>query len=1318
MATTYEYFDVTGGGSTLSGYAFPEVHKFDASAFYNWEQDNLPVLDLENRSNVLKQHLGLISLSAATLTVSANAPKSASSTGVYQTVQDALKVVPRRLNFPLLIEICSFGDLGDLELADINCEGNGALQIVCRQYASSVTSKTGMTASSYTYGPQENQTLPLTFSGASTLGTAIEDASSTKLGVSCSSVDAWDRHARVYFAKLPDSQDETQLLGFAPFPRRNAIDPRLGDINFSSAADTFSVTPYSYLDDKTVYEDVNPKTANGTGNSLLALRTTLAGNDDLSIAAYGAYFRNIRITNCSRVKLKNICVDSASGSDYEYPRTLAHYCPRGIDLLNSNVLLENVAISRTSEYGIYADNSVISSKGGLIVYRVYGRTTSERRTSKGVGVFLIDSTLAFNTSAYAGAGTDLVNISKCEYGLQGINSLVTDGAVSTLTNKNAGGADTRTSRIFLNGNNIGCRLENSVYNYNGRTESFCNLKGFDAYNSILEFPQFSVEDNQGPGFYLSKSTLQYGKDCNSVVAGTSYSGTVKPSYACDYNGINVYADKGSTVSYPNDCSSVSGLGFWGGSFSGTGHAASQPMASHGSVHGARQPAILVSENSNAELAHLSVAVPKTMKGVAGACVRAERNSSITFRGTGKSATCLGGYGSLTPEQLKDNWTNAAVAATEDSNIAFTGPTKIGGLGVGVLAQTNSRMSFGPPTSDYTSWVPDSSKFSLSATANHSRLDVHSSRACLVANDKSTIDMAAMGGSSLTPSASVDSNENFNLSALYASATSGSYVSLYPNGFTEQVDVEKAGGNYFDIFGRTLNAVAEGNEPAITTGGMVVRAVGASKVNVNKVNFKVGAVLAPQLSGVCYNYHGTGCEFDGTQTSGIGNSITSNICDLVTDCCDSVTTVTTVITATSITTNTSITTITETTPTGPTTTSVTSTTSTTSTTSVTTSTTLTTSTTVTTSTTATTSSTPTGTSTSTTTSTSVTSVTSVTSTTSVTTSTTSTTTTIQTIQTINQPSVTFKGWDTRYLVDENQLGTGDTIQSEYNTNGSIEFSCIGTQIHLWNIADTSRIHASNLLINGVNPTTTCINNAFHGPTGRWFNGAACDYYGRFGFAASAMNLSAIPNSVNGFYNLGVFRIVGSHKGYLKTYSEVDYDGYSVFSQMLGGGSPMDQVNSQGYQTMFDAAINTLGAEDTLAYHVGLEPGGTPNTEPVFGRGLAGKPYHPGKINGVVTHARMTEGMGMLWDAGQLHPSYPIPPLHLGWQGYLRNWVDESAANVFANARHGASKKVNLLSIYRSSTDATVGGEGRDQATGNPTFGLGVRSLNMFDLNRLV
>jgi hypothetical protein len=295
-------------------------------------------------------------------------------------------------------------------------------------------------------------------------------------------------------------------------------------------------------------------------------------------------------------------------------------------------------------------------------------------------------------------------------------------------------------------------------------------------------------------------------------------------------------------------------------------------------------------------------------------------------------------------------------------------------------------------------------------------------------------------------------------------------------------------------------------------------------------------------------------------------------------------------------------------------------------------------------------------------------------------------------------------------------SNNTLQSQNYAPDAIPFECVGSRVQLWNIADTSRIHAANLLINNLPPETACVGSTWHGPTGRWLNGASCDYYGKYGFAASTFEAcSIVTGQIDGFYNLGIFRVVGSNRGYLKSYTEVAYDGYPIASQYWGGGSPLDQCGGQGYQTMFDVAIDTEGIVD-VSRHVGLESGTTLGTEPVFGRGLAGQPNQVGKMNGLITHAPMTEGAGMLWDVGQLHPQMPVPPLHLGWQGYMRNWVDESAANVFANTKHAANKKVNLLSIYRSTT--STGGEGRDTIGGSSTYGVGVRSLNMFDLDRLV
>lgn len=1248
MSQLYEYFDVTGGGQTLSGYAFPEVHKFDASAFYNWEQDNLPVLDLETRSNVLRQYLGLTDVTGVTLTVSADAPKSASSLGVYQTVQDALEVVPRRLRFPLLIEICDFGNLGDLQLADIHCEGDGALQIECRQWA---TNRTGgnvtEVSASLNYGPSSTQTMVTQFEDnnpTTNLSSLIQNASSTNLALTCSSLEGWSRNARIFSSKAFNSQSETQCITFSPQYDRDVSDLFEGG---SLALNTYNLNPYDNTLEETVNLDADPKTQNGQGESLITARDAVAAENDLRSSWWGAYFNKVEIRNCSKVKLKNVCVDSASGLDSQYPQVMSYLCDTGVYITNSNVLLENLAVCRVRKSGLNIQDSTVSFRGDLIVHRVYERNLNGSRPSEGVGIFATDSNLVFDTEAGAGFnGVSLRTVSKCGVGIEALNSFIGGGAISPyLPSKNAGDGDIYSTRIYIHGNQTALKLTNSIYDVDGRTEIFCNINGIEAYQSNLTFQQFSVDTNQEKGIYLNHSNLFYGKDADEFSSGDfSYvSGDVKPAFTCDYNGINIHADKNSSISPHEDVLKIPALEVWGGKKNRVENGAGKWIMSNHGTYGLgayKAPNIVLNNNSDAEFVHLGIAFNGAAAGVAGACVQVSENSQAVFRGTTKGATCMGSYGNVT---LKSNWTTAAVAALDNSEVVFTGPTKIARAGIGVLAQNNSRAAFGPPTEDHTVWTPAYERFQLSSSDNHTTVDIHANRACIVANEKSLIEMKSLGGSSLDPDNSTDINQTFDTTN-FIEATSGSHVRFSPNGFTEQLAASYYEADNFNLFSRRSAALTSpDSHDTVSTGGMCVRVVGASKVDVNMVNFLVGSTLSEDVSGVCYNYNGSGCEFDGKTTSGIAGSPTFNICDLVTGCCDPTTTTNTTLTNTT----TTLTTTTTTTPT-----------------------------------------------------------------------TTTTLTGTITNPTIEPPTITWRENVSEALLDMSPEGNN---VAESNFSGvDYQFSCVGSRIHMWNVADTSRLHAANLLLNNADPREACITNSFHGPTGRWLNGAACDYYGKYGFAASALSAQglAATSQVDGFYNLGVFRLIGSHRGYLKTYSEVDYQGVAINSQMTLGGSPLDQVNSQGYQTMFDVAVATPGAEDTLSYHVGLEPGSVSGGEPVFGRGLAGTPGRPGKINGVMTHARMVEGNGMLWDEGELHPIFPFPPLHLGWQGYIRNWVDESAVNVFANARHGASKKVNLLSIYRSSTSVDVGGEGRDTSTGTPTYGVGVRSLNMFDLNRLV
>jgi len=299
------------------------------------------------------------------------------------------------------------------------------------------------------------------------------------------------------------------------------------------------------------------------------------------------------------------------------------------------------------------------------------------------------------------------------------------------------------------------------------------------------------------------------------------------------------------------------------------------------------------------------------------------------------------------------------------------------------------------------------------------------------------------------------------------------------------------------------------------------------------------------------------------------------------------------------------------------------------------------------------------------------------------------------------------------------GTGTPL--DYTSGGDFTFSGFGSRIHTWNICDTSRIRMAGVLINKVDPLTSCWNNDWHGPTGRWYNGAACDYYGKYGLYSE--------NKWEGhsFRNQGIFRLMVGVQGDLKSLVESYYLGAGTGSRPLpqqatGLGSPVDQLNAQGYQTAFDIGTTLPGTDPTSANIVNENSSGAlSGISHMFGGGLAGYFQEPGKVNGLWTHASIRDGGNMKFQYGELHPAFAVPPLGMRWEGYLDNMLDESALGTFANAKHAGNKKISLVSVYRSNKLPYDGGEGRDgigEFDREISFGQGLRSLNIFELNQLV
>lgn len=116
----------------------PGVSKFTPGSFYNFEQDNLPLYDLEERTYFNWQRLGFPDNNTGTLPpihllVSADAPAELVScdSNIFHTLPEAINALPKYINQFTRISVASFGSLGEVDIEGFNIDPkSGALEIV------------------------------------------------------------------------------------------------------------------------------------------------------------------------------------------------------------------------------------------------------------------------------------------------------------------------------------------------------------------------------------------------------------------------------------------------------------------------------------------------------------------------------------------------------------------------------------------------------------------------------------------------------------------------------------------------------------------------------------------------------------------------------------------------------------------------------------------------------------------------------------------------------------------------------------------------------------------------------------------------------------------------------------------------------------------------------------------------------------------------------------------------------------------------------------------------------------------------------------
>jgi hypothetical protein len=238
---------------------------------------------------------------------------------------------------------------------------------------------------------------------------------------------------------------------------------------------------------------------------------------------------------------------------------------------------------------------------------------------------------------------------------------------------------------------------------------------------------------------------------------------------------------------------------------------------------------------------------ETSGALKGALIHAVNNSDVTLKGSNAGATLLLGPGAWDKQHKV-----AGVYVGNNSVVNFEGPTTIAQFGVDVLAERNSVMNFQPHMKDGSI---DASGFELSSATNHTKVQLHSTRAGLVATDNSVINMVDLGdyhghwinslddyqtlvASGSTLIADYNADDSFGISSFISGGSMDFFANPYVN-YDQDTDilswsVSSEGYDFFEANADT--AFNEMSHDNCSYGGVCVRALNGSKVNVKNVHF--------------------------------------------------------------------------------------------------------------------------------------------------------------------------------------------------------------------------------------------------------------------------------------------------------------------------------------------------------------------------------------------------------------------------------------------------------------------------------------------------
>ena len=856
----------------------PYVSKYDTSSFYNWEQDNLPLYDLEDRTYENWEQAGFATSSVGgfALTVSADAANTtegqaellANST-LFTDLSSCIAAIPKVVRFPVLVEVANFGDLGKLELHNFRIEEGGSIEIINRNFGS-IYNASG-TSKAVVAAPSFNQTHSLVTTVSST------DLSATYIATKCLNLGT------TVLSSISDPR--TANNGYSVIYPKHSLREAPLTVAFAaspltSTADEFSYPPYENI------ANSNDLTRDGTDVSAtsqatdVALKRNSLGATEYNVLGGNTYFNKcskISVKNCDGpIYIRNFFVDGESVTDGG--RNI------GIEVTNSEVLIENCASTRCREAGFKFNNSKVTLSRSAASYRNYKLTsTTTREAEVGYGFHAVNSDVLVSSlptvrgTVYAGdtggSGVDCVVMASRNYaGWVLDNSKLSGGLQRRIA------TDPTTASIIGSELNTGygMLLTNSYINVKGLLDVYGDDKGIQADGCHVVFQNLCIDAHSGEAIRCRNSNFLFDSPASPLNAGQG----VRKQLDLSGNAQHIDLMKNSSFGFRRKNNIPTTYG-------NTSFAVAHGVIKYNAGNRSALPAISVNDGSELDLIHARILVNNTADNIAnvpsfGRAIKATKNSKVSCFGSGSGCTFAFGPAGITYQSKM-----AGMYASDSSEINIHGPAALGQFGVDILVEDNSTLNIEPARSR-DEFGLEVSAFDLSSQENHTSVELHSTRACLVANRNSNINIHDLGSfpanwirNSSTGLALLEGGVDYPVDTFDTSTyTSSGSLQFYPNpqdtttindfnlddlvtGISFSIPefpvfTAKDGINRFFKTDQVLNTNYTNTLTNVTQGGVCLRATEDSVVNLRNVHFPIGTNTSP-LDGHYYTTSGADCE---------------------------------------------------------------------------------------------------------------------------------------------------------------------------------------------------------------------------------------------------------------------------------------------------------------------------------------------------------------------------------------------------------------------------------------------------------------------------